>query len=309
MNPLIKVAIISAGLVWALIFAMAIPMSVRTFANRVVKNGLRNAKRGRLYTRRQTFAPQDAMKLAGCPATPVSGSDAQSSSCFNFPSIPCFFPDNIDLYKHGKAEPTYEELARDPLAEDNWRANPDINIMYGYDCILSQTPYSARAWCVRPLVCYPLDTNATTCDCWWYTLSLQVGKRFSVKRNANRKITTVINWYTHDTQTLVRKMTINSHGMWNDISGIFTPGQVWVPSWDEEKRIGTTSYFKSYCNKYYNLKECFLIYVSEDLRAPKKVTAPVGMIVISVVFLGLDLLVFMVLFAISGGAAKVGPAK
>merc|ERR1712139_628413 len=138
--------------------------------------------------------------------------------------------------------------------------------------------------CTRPMVCYPIDSNATTCDCWWTSLSLEVGKRFPVKRNANRKFTQVLTFYTHDTKELVRKITINSHGMAQDLTALFTPGDVWKPSWDVHAKVGTTMFAKTWCNTYYNLKECFTLYISEDLKPPKAMVAPVGTIVISLVF-------------------------
>jgi hypothetical protein len=217
----------------------------------------------------------------------------------------------------------YDSLGQHWPSRSNVFESPTIQAIFLPDAILQLTPYAMLGLAARGMACLPtgctftgfpasdIDTcvqasNWTSCDCMITGLPTFAGEAIPDKLNADKEISVVLRFYTAG-GVQSGQVVLTAGGWLSDFAGAYVPGAVFYPSWIYSPP--TTNFAKTYCNTMYNIKECWTLYIGEDIEASGAVMAPVGGIVMATIFLGLDLLTFMTLFMVAGGGAKVGPAK
>ncbi|EGB03242.1 hypothetical protein AURANDRAFT_68184 [Aureococcus anophagefferens] len=149
-------------------------------------------------------------------------------------------------------------------------------------------------------------SNWTSCSCFIGGLPDFAWQAIPDKLNADKEIMVILRVYAKSgVQVLQAGLDIN--GWMIDFGGAGVPGAFHNPAYLASPP--TTSFAKTWCVSSYTVKECWTLYIGEDMETSAAIMAPVGAIIMAVLFFGIDLLVFMVLFLMAGSGSKVGPAK
>ncbi|EGB04089.1 hypothetical protein AURANDRAFT_67523 [Aureococcus anophagefferens] len=297
MNPCCKVATISAGLFFAFIFAMMIPANVAKFAKEIFRSGLRQGKISDKVSRRAAYDDTLLkMNYAGLFAAP------------SFSGIPCYM------------EPYMLAVGMDWPSRQNVFESPDIPMIAWTDCLLQVTPFAAVGLCARLLQCVPSEciftdllapdlmtdpcvqlSNWTSCDCFIAGLPSFAWQGIPDKLNADEEIAVILRVYS---QNGIHWLTagLDYNGWMVDLAGAGIPGAVHNPAYIYN--TPTTVFAKTWCVTTYTIKECWSVYIGEDLETPAHILAPVHSILIALAFLGADLLTFMGLFAVTASTTK-----
>ena len=306
---------------------MMIPVNVGKFAKEIVRSGLRQGKIGGSVNRRASF--DDAI-LKMNYAVAFGGGPS-------FAGVPCVGP--AWMYSMGlpadwsttglNYAATYtddtDSAGMDWPARLNVFEDPVIPIIEWTDCLLQVTPYAAIGLCARLLQCLPTEcaytdllapaaatpgcvavSNWTDCSCFIAGLPDFAWQSIPDKLNADKEIMVILRVYNSNGLQVIQ-VGLDYNGWMIDFGGAGIPGAFHNPAYLANPP--TTSFAKTWCVTSYTFKECWTLYIGEDMETSAAIMAPVGGIIIALVFLGIDLLTFMALFFTAGNSAKVGPAK
>jgi hypothetical protein len=306
---------------------MMIPGNVVKFANEIVRSGLRQGKIGSSVSRRGSY--DDAI-LKHNYAVAFGGAPS-------FAGVPCYFASYMysvglpsDWATTGLNYDTtftddYDSGGMDWPSRQNVFEDPVIPVIAWTDCLLQVTPYAAIGLCARLLQCLPTEcaytdllapaaltpgcvalSNWTSCSCFIAGLPDFAWQAIPDKLNADEEIMIKLRAYLQNGNHILTA-GLDKYGWMIDFGGAGVPGAFHNPAY--LKSEPTTKYAKTWCVTTYTIKECWTLYIGEDMETPARILAPVGSIIFALIFLGLDLLTFMTLFMMAGSGAKVGPAK
>ncbi|EGB03355.1 hypothetical protein AURANDRAFT_68066 [Aureococcus anophagefferens] len=182
------------------------------------------------------------------------------------------------------------------------------------------TPYAAIGLCARLLQCLPTEcaytdllapaaatpgcvavSNWTDCSCFIAGLPDFAWQSIPDKLNADKEIMVILRVYNSNGFQVIQ-VGLDYNGWMIDFGGAGIPGAFHNPAYLANPP--TTSFAKTWCVTSYTFKECWTLYIGEDMETSAAIMAPVGNIIFALILFGIDLLTFMTLFLVTGGNAK-----